>query len=481
MPPIRPDSVIDVYARVSRLGDERMRSTEGQAADCRRRVEGAGAQVGEVFIDPGKSAWNPRVKRLRWHELMERLESGASDGVCVFDLARFSRRPIEGERLIAAAERGLIVWDSEGEYDLTSASGKKAFRDQMTSAAYESDRTSTRVKRGKRLKAARGESNHSSRPWGFEPDGYTPREPEATELRAMVARFLAGESQDDIILDLNARGVSTSYGRLWNRAGLRQVLTRPRNAGLAEYQGEILGTLPGKPLIERADWDRVVAMFAARRRGRPESDAYQSSGVIVCGLCGKSLTGRPMRHMARYPDGGVRRQYWCQPRAVDSGCGRITVDQRGADETVREMALAILADPRHVATVEAAARAVRQQRRDLEIELAECERIAEELAGRLGRREISLARHDAAVRPLDQQIVALRAQLDQIGEAPAGPVTDESRAASREEWEERWDAATVPGRRGLIRQALRGRRLLVMPATPGSPRVFDPSRLQIGD
>ncbi len=90
------------------------------------------------------------MKRKDWDKLMRRLEGGESNGVVVFDLARFSRRPIEGERLITAAERGLLVLDSEDEYDLTTASGKKAFRDQLNTAAYESDRLSTRVKRGKK-------------------------------------------------------------------------------------------------------------------------------------------------------------------------------------------------------------------------------------------------------------------------------------------------------------------------------------------
>lgn len=85
--------------------------------------------------------------------------------------------------------------DSEGEYDLTTANGRKTFRDQLNAAAYESDRLSTRVKRGKRVKATRGEPNHSWRPFGFEQDGVTVRESESVVLREMVARVLAGESQ----------------------------------------------------------------------------------------------------------------------------------------------------------------------------------------------------------------------------------------------------------------------------------------------
>jgi site-specific DNA recombinase len=54
--------------------------------------------VGEVFVNDGKSAWNPRVTRKDFHRLMAKLESETSGGVIVFDLERFSRQPAEGER-----------------------------------------------------------------------------------------------------------------------------------------------------------------------------------------------------------------------------------------------------------------------------------------------------------------------------------------------------------------------------------------------
>ena len=56
---------------------------------------------------------------------MERLESGASGGVIVFDMERFSRKPKEGERLIVIAERGLVVLDSDAEFDLTSVAARR--------------------------------------------------------------------------------------------------------------------------------------------------------------------------------------------------------------------------------------------------------------------------------------------------------------------------------------------------------------------
>lgn len=472
-------TTLDVYARVSRLGDDRQRSTDGQVTDASGRVWQRGAQIGEVHVDGGRSAWNPRVRRPGWDRLMERLEAGATGGVVVFDLARFSRRPIEGERLIAAAERGLLVLDSEDEYDLTSANGKKAFRDQMAGAAYESDRLSTRVRRGKRLAAMRGDAPTSSRPFGFEADGRTVRESEAAVLRDLIDRLLAGESQDAIVVGLNTRGVTTSTGGPWRRAGLRQVLVRPRNAGLIEYDGVIVARLPGEPIVSVETHERVTAFYDSRRRGRPTSERYLCSGVVLCGLCQHALTGRPRAGAAPYPDGEPRRLYWCQPRAQAGGCGRISVDQRSLDGHVRLLVAEVLGDPQHAAAVESAARAVRKARLKLEEDLADCELLAEELSGRLGRREIDLKRYDRAIEPLDRQIADLKARLLEVGSEPAAEVTPEEAARSRQEWLDRWDTAKVAERRGFLRRALRGRRMLVMPADPTAARQFDEDRVVI--
>ncbi len=472
--------ILDIYARVSRLGDDRQRSTGGQVEDCEARIVERGAQVGEVHIDSGRSAWNPRVKRPDWERLMSRLEAGVTGGVVVFDMARFSRRPIEGERLILAAERGLVVLDSEGEYDLTTANGRKTFRDQLNAAAYESDRLSTRVKRGKRVKATRGEPNHSWRPFGFEQDGVTVRESEAVVLREMVARVLAGENQDHIVVDLNQRRVTTSTGGQWSRESLKQLVLRARYVGQVVHNGVVVGHLPGEPILDSETWDRLNTLFASRRRGRPLSDVYLCSGLVYCAHCGHRLTGRPRTSHSPYPDGEVRRQYWCQPRAVRGGCGRITVDQRELDRHVGALVVRILADPRHAKAVEAAAKATEGKRRPLRAELTECEHLAEELSGRLGRREITLKRYDVAMAPLDKRIAELRAELDGLDSVSTAGTDATVEAASREEWTARWNAATVAERRNLIRQALTNRRIVIAPAvrSAGRPK-FDPKRIVI--
>src|SRR5271155_6208197 len=267
----------DIYARVSRIARKNNKkknepSTGGQVAICRLRLADLGLQEGEVLVDPGRSAWNPAVKRPAWDELMDRLERGVSGGFIVFDLERFTRQPKDGERMIGVAAAGLLVLDSESEYDLRTPNGKKAFRDAINAAAYYSDRLSTRSARGKKLKAMAGEPNGSARPFGFEDDRVTQREDEAAVLRELTTRLLDGELPDSLIADLNARGILTAQGRPLTRPALKTLLTRERNCGRIIYTDpasgltSVVGRLPGEPIVSEEGFDRGISIYAPRRR-----------------------------------------------------------------------------------------------------------------------------------------------------------------------------------------------------------------------
>ena len=122
------DLLIDVYARISRAANGQTIKTDYQVEVCTEELATRGARVGQVFIDPSLSAWKRDVVRPDWDKLMARLESGAADGVIFYDVTRFSRKVLEGERLVEAAERGIRVWSLTGEYNLATADGRRHFR-----------------------------------------------------------------------------------------------------------------------------------------------------------------------------------------------------------------------------------------------------------------------------------------------------------------------------------------------------------------
>ena len=107
--------VLDVYARLSRAANGETIQVDDQVDVCLETLERRGARVGEVHRDNSLSAWSPKVVRPQWNTLMRRLEAGLCDGVIVYDLTRFSRKVLEGERLVELAAAGVRVWSLAGE------------------------------------------------------------------------------------------------------------------------------------------------------------------------------------------------------------------------------------------------------------------------------------------------------------------------------------------------------------------------------
>jgi DNA invertase Pin-like site-specific DNA recombinase len=458
---------VDIYARVSRLKRDEGRelSTEGQVAVCRSRLADRGLPEGKVLVDPGRSAWNPETKRLAWDELMDRLEAGVSGGMIVFDLERFTRQPKDGERMIDLAVAGLLVLDSESDYDLTTPSGKKSFRDAINAAAYYySDRLSNRVKRGLRLRAMEGAPQGHQRRFGFEPDHVTVREEEAEIIREATKRLLAGETRAAVVSDFNDLGIGTRYGKRWDVSALTKLLTREINCGRITSTDPktgvrtVVGRMKGEPIVSEPDFDRVCAIIASRSPRRPQFLGYICSSAAVCGCCGHGLAGRPEFRRKAYPDGSVRRSYSCPP---NGGCGKTAIDQRGLDEAAATLVVEILSNPRNANAIEAAAREAAR----LDLAITEAEDVAEVLADRLGRGELPLSRYNVAARPLDDRIKKLKAERAAL----PNPATQQPPAqeTSREQWRKRWDNADHKEKRDLLKMALRGEHLVVAPAEHG--------------
>jgi DNA invertase Pin-like site-specific DNA recombinase len=467
--------VIDIYARVSRLRDQDQTSTAGQVASCLAVLTERGLEVGEVYVDDGRSAWSPEVYRPGWNAVMERIESGASGGVIVYDLERFARQLADGERLVTAAERGILVLDSESSYDLTQPNGKRDFRNAIVAAAWYSDNLQRKVRRGKAAKAHSGRVDRR-RSFGFEPDGVTVIPEEAEVIRDCAARLLRGETQSSLIAELNERGTGVR-GAEWTYTTFRQIMTRPRNAGLIAHNGEAVGRLPGEPILDKLTHSRLVAEYSRRKRGRPYSQRYTLTGIALCGECGSGLSGRPV-------SGTGRTQYWCR------NCRRVFVDASRLDEWAGHFAIRELSD---ISRQEVLGRedAERERvRQDYLAESASIEATLTEISGRLGRQEISLARHDAICAPLEERQRDIRAELRTLAEEEPEPVppgrTIPARDVAFVDWLDRWDEGTPGERRAMVIRALNGRRLTVGRAlrdgrlmVGNNSRRFDPGRVRI--
>jgi DNA invertase Pin-like site-specific DNA recombinase len=464
--------VLDLYCRISKDYDGTLRAVEDQEEQGRAWVEAhayLGYVLGVVYRDHALSGWNPKVERPEWNELMGRLESGQAGGVWVRDLDRFTRKLSEAERLLQAAESGAIVVAGHSAYDLTTARGRRQFREDAVDAAYESDRISERTSRGKASKARRGKSNAAWRGfarngYGPKPEGWEPGDPRELVDPDLLAREQAAVREAaDLLLsgtgtllgiaeDWNAAGLLTVTGKRWDGGLVRQLLSAPSLAGLIEHKGEIVGQLDGEHALDRATWDRLQTHFASRRRGRPAA-AYLLSGIARCGRCGSRLYGRP-RTGSVYKDGSPRREYWCQPRPKEGvGCGRVHIDQRFADAAVREVALEVLGDPRHADRLARIAAKVKEARHTILEELHRLEEDGKGIASKVASR--GLAWVEAAMEPIDARTAELRAQLAALEEPDTTATVDAERA---------WENASLTEQRAMVRRAF-PRGITIKPAS----------------
>ena len=115
-------------------------------------------------------------------------------------------------------------------------------------AEYESEHHSERIRR--KLEGAQGKHHGGSRPYGWRDDRINLVEDEAAVVREAAARVLAGESVKSIARALNPAGHRTATGKPWLDVTVRDMVLRPRNAGLRLHHDEVVGHGQWEPILQ---------------------------------------------------------------------------------------------------------------------------------------------------------------------------------------------------------------------------------------
>jgi len=280
-----------LYARISQDRAGEGLGVDRQEADCRALAKRKGWRVQAVYRDNDLSATSGK-RRPGYSDLLAALEAGTIDAVLVWDLDRLHRRPVELEHFLDIADRhGVALASVGGEVDLATEQGRLVARIKGAVARAEAEGLSRRVRRRVAENAAAGRPTGGGRPFGFEADELTVREPEAVLLRAACDQVLAGDSLGSIMRDWDARGVLTARGNRWNRTSLRQLLLRPRNAGLREHRGQVVGLAAWPPIVDREVWEAVTAVLTDGARTPSIGNARKRllAGLARCGACGEPM------------------------------------------------------------------------------------------------------------------------------------------------------------------------------------------------
>lgn len=285
--------IAGIYCRISNDKTGAGLGVERQEQDCRELAARLGWSVAEVFADNDLSAYSGK-RRPRYRAMLEAIRGGRIGAVLAWHTDRLHRSPIELEEYISACTDG---WDvptqtvQAGPLDLSTPSGRMIARQLGAVARYESEHRSERVRRAFLQNAQQGRRAGGPRPFGYEDDGVTVRECEAEAVRVAVTSVLAGASLRSVAREWNEAGFLTSLkGNRWDRVAVRWVLLKPRNAGLRQYQGQIIGPANWPAIVPEDQWQAVVAILTDPARRTTASEArvkWLGSGIYRCAGCGR--------------------------------------------------------------------------------------------------------------------------------------------------------------------------------------------------
>ena len=259
-----------------------LRKSVGYAGIARQRaattayVERRGGRVvdGGEFSDADSTAFRkthrdndaPLPPRPDFDSMLAEAARRPGIGIAAWHADRLGRDPEATEILIRACRRGghLISTTRGGDYDVTTANGRKHLRDDINAATHEVDHNTERLVEAKAEAAGEGRWLGGPRPFGWavlDDGSLALHGTEAAAIRRACDDVLAGGTLVGVKRDWHAAGLTGTRGGLQAPEAIRKILLRPRNAGLMEHRGQVGGAGQWPAIVDEDRWRAVCAVL----------------------------------------------------------------------------------------------------------------------------------------------------------------------------------------------------------------------------
>lgn len=449
-----------IYVRISQDRTGAGLGVERQREDCEALAARMDWQVVETYVDNDVSAFSGKTRK-DYRRMLADLDAGAATIVIAWHTDRLHRSPTELEEYIALSEkRGVATHTCQaGIIDLSTPSGRMTARILGAVARQESEHKGERVRRARLQKAQAGEWGGGFRPFGWGvPTGETRTETdpetgadievpvldynkvvpeEAQHIREAAAAILAGESLRSRTQLLNSKGVRGTQGSPWTPTELRNLLSRPRIAGIASYRGQEMGKAAWEPILPEATWRALVALFSdpARRTTPGNQPRWLGSLLFECGKDGCACPGL----MKVSQSGGLKHRpaYRCQ-------LGQVTRRADVLDDFVRDVILERLSRPDAADLLLPVASDVDVAA--LQAEIVELRAGLTDLSAMFGARQINAAQLAEGSKVANAQLEVALSRLAQA--AVKDPISD--LVGAPDPWA-KWEGMTLERRRAVLR------------------------------
>jgi DNA invertase Pin-like site-specific DNA recombinase len=331
------------YARISQDREGAGLGIDRQLAELMPLFARHNLRLAGVFADNDFSAYSGKP-RPDYLALLAALAAGGALAVTCWHTDRLHRSVRELlDYIVLSEQRRLLTYGwRAGELDLSTPTGRAMAITQTAWARHESEHKADRIRAARLQAAQQGHRQGGKRPFGFESDGETIRQAEADEIVKATEAILAGASLRGVVRDLNAAGLKTTFGKdEWSPGAFKDVLLRPRNAGLMVYHGEVIGPAAWPAIVPEDTWRALCAVLTdpSRRTSPGPRGRWLGSNLYVCSVC-------ELPDLRVSTAGGKRNPaYRCKARDKGYETGHVTRDAVVLDDFVERLIVARLSRP----------------------------------------------------------------------------------------------------------------------------------------
>lgn len=331
-----PEATLHIYTRVSTVVQaDKGTSLESQLELGKKKAKDLKFAV-EHWNEGGKSSHHDDIQgRPKLYELFQAIKAGEVKHLWVYDQSRLSRNDQVASILrYEFNKQGVTLYTKDGQFDLSSPSDKLLKQMLDAVAEFENSVRAERSRIGKLMKVKAGCWHGGVPPFGYEISNskLAENKSESKWVKFIFKQALKGNSVASIKKELDSNGVLARRGGLWTLGSIESLMTNTHYLGRYVYTDGVSGEkveVSCPNIVDEVTWN---AINLARKRKLSRKDQqnatvknfYLLRDFMVCGHCGRKLSGRIKPSKAEY-------MYYCpnKERAWVKEGGSSTHYQRG--------------------------------------------------------------------------------------------------------------------------------------------------------
>ena len=302
---------VAAYTRVSSNSKDQEHSFAAQNAYFSKLItDNPDWELADIYADQGITGTSID-KRDDFLRMMEDCRKGRIDRILVKSSSRFARNTKESLAAVRELKSlNISVYFEEQNIDTAQVSGEVLIAMFAALAQRESEAISERVRWSYRVRMSKGRFSTCKAPYGYRlvKDHLEIQEDEASIIRHIFDRYLAGVSMENIAKEITALGCPTRDGtQYWQLTSIQYILQNEKYAGDSLSQkkyttrsfprqqkinhGErkqylVIDSHPA--IISREIFQKVQELLTQRSAAiHPRSDVpHAFARKVVCGHCG---------------------------------------------------------------------------------------------------------------------------------------------------------------------------------------------------